>query len=690
MIFFNNNFLAFIVLIVAFTIAFGFYYYSKSIIPKWVKLVLFLCRFFGLFLIGFVLLSPILEFNSITELKPSSCILIDNSASILNHGLSKDKLNEKAIFLKEKLISKGFDVDIQVFDSELHTIDSLNLQGKKTNIFNSLQDVIDNSNSDNLKNIILFTDGNYNLGNNPLFVNNHKFTQILPVLIGDTMPVTDLALSNLEYNPIMLSTDLNHVSVLFSAIKALGSIARVRCIEVGSNQLIFEQSINCSKSNFTKNIEFKLPSLSKGNHHLRLLIENLSSEKNTINNQLDFNVKIVDGIKKVEILSNFPHPDISALAASLKSNKSIQVAININPSNLQFSSSSDLLIFYQIPNQIVNSKSLFEKAKLHSKSVLYILGTQSDLNQFNILQQAYSTKSMTDFSQDYSPVYNKNFNKFYFNESTLDFLTNLPPLSNKLFNLDINGDIQSILNARIGKVVTSQSLFSIGYEENRKIGCISAENFWKWRLINFNRNKSFVEVDDFFQKIVDFLIIKNENKQLVTRMSNFSISQNEDFEISASTYNTLFQFEKPSKINCIISKSGGEKIYLPMNLNDNMYSTHPSGLSKGAYSYEVKATILGKDYMESGSFMVMEDEVENHYLPSNYEEMNSLAIKHNGGIVFWNNFIEVLDKIKYDKNSTKLVEKSRKLRPNEIFWILLSILCLFSFEWVVRKYNNLH
>lgn len=108
-------------------------------------------------------------------------------------------------------------------------------------------------------------------------------------------------------------------------------------------------------------------------HHIRANIKTSIKELNLRNNSKDIFIDVLDGSKQIEILSNFPHPDISALKFWLNSNKSFKVKVAIAESNLSFSESTDLVILYQLPNQLNNAREIIMKAKASGKSILFFL-----------------------------------------------------------------------------------------------------------------------------------------------------------------------------------------------------------------------------------------------------------------------------------------------------------------------------
>ncbi|MFN5849974.1 MAG: hypothetical protein ACK43K_15910, partial [Chitinophagales bacterium] len=76
------------------------------------------------------------------------------------------------------------DIVVKVFDKKVKPLDSLNQSGSRTDIYSAINSVISKNLDDHLTRIILITDGNYNEGNNPVFINNKAMIPIDVVLMG--------------------------------------------------------------------------------------------------------------------------------------------------------------------------------------------------------------------------------------------------------------------------------------------------------------------------------------------------------------------------------------------------------------------------------------------------------------------------------------------------------------------------
>lgn len=689
MIQFENYFL--LVLFLGISLAASYAYLRQEPLGnskfKWVIGAL---RFSSLFLVLILLLSPILKCNKSKSIKPKIVLLVDNSKSIRKvQGLS---FKEDVDILVKKLTSDKFDLETKIFDKSLKTLDSFNLNGKRTDLFSALTQTKAENIDNNLSRIVLVTDGNYNEGNNPIFIQNNQLTPVDVLLIGDTTRLSDLKVENIEYNKLMLQDEVNPLTIVVSAqaLQNTDAIIELEEINGGRSKTISNNRFKISSNYFSQSIPFKLANLSRGKHFYRVSLKSSRKEVNLKNNVKEFSVEVIDGSKQIEIISSFPHPDLSAIKSWLQLNKNFKVKLNVSETNLTLSDNSDLIIFYQLPNQMNSGKALFDKAKLTGKSVLFILGTKTDYAAFNQLQNSYKINLKGNILQDYSARINPSFTKFYLNDQVSNTFQNYPPLSNYLFSIESKADASHLFLARMGRIESEQPLVSFAPQDNIQIGVIAAENIWKWRVNNYQSKKNFSETQDLFDKITNYLAIKKDKKQLTSYISSDYISEGDNLIISANTYNELYQPKKANSIKCVVNGGEIKNATFEMLPIENSYSLSPKNLKAGRYTYKVTAEIDRKIFSEEGSFLVYEDDIEETFIPSNYEDMNALALKSGGKLLMWKDRHSINLESDSKEMKEKLISETTRLKANDWVYLLLLILVLLSAEWLIRKYFGLN
>lgn len=642
----------------------------------------------SLLLILVLLLSPILKCAQEKKQTPQVVILIDNSKSLLNYpSFNKASLLTVLKEMEQRLTSKGYSVAMNDLGVATVSFNGLKFDGLKTNLFDALQNVLDQNYQDNLSDIVLITDGNYNDGNSPSYVSNSNFVKIHTVLVGDTSKPKDYRINLVDYNPILLHNEKNEILVNISAIGAKGDFLDIKLIDVESNNLLGSKRMQTNSNNYSQNVQFSLNNLPNGRYHLKTLIESSAVEINTQNNSYHFELEVIDKVKKICIYSSFPHPDISALKSALKTTKSYSFVYNDKSKDC---SNADLVVLYQIPNKIDNGRDIIEICRQRGIPILYIFGTQSAYGLLNQVQNEFRVQVQSTQLLDILPIPNNEFFNYYLNESFSNQASQLPPLCNQMIRIEFLGESSTFLHSKLNTRSSNQVLVGFTNRNGQRIGLIAAENIWKWRLSNYQISKNSLFFDDFIHKIMDYLISTNDRRQLVTKVSKLSSDEKEQVKIISNIYNELYQPIKVPNVYCTIESKNGLKKTDELLYNGSSYSLQTSGLSSGNYVYQVVANANGKKLQSKGFFTIMKQSIEDQYLPANYEDMNQLANKFGGKNYMFNQCLDLVSDLEKQQLKSKLIRESKSTSAIDSILILGLILILLCAEWLLRKYLGLH
>ena len=164
-------------------------------------------RFILVFILCFLLLSPLVNRLTRKVEKPILAFAFDNSASILS---SKDSLSNKIKHqetfqhLLEDL-SEKYDVRLFAFGSDVRAIENfkeLDYRDKQTDISSIFEHINVLYSNRNLGAVILPSDGLFNKGSNPLYAWDKLKSPVYTIALGDTAIQKDIVLLRAEHNKL--------------------------------------------------------------------------------------------------------------------------------------------------------------------------------------------------------------------------------------------------------------------------------------------------------------------------------------------------------------------------------------------------------------------------------------------------------------------------------------------------------
>ena len=467
------------------------------------------------------------------------------------------------------------------------------------------------------------------------------------------------------------------VYVSYSGDKAVTKVFTIS--ENGKN--VYRENLTFSKNENSKVVTTNIDAKTIGIKKITTTIGSLPNEKNIVNNTKTVAIEVIDEKTNIAIISAIEHPDLGALKKAIESNEQRSVTILKPTATSNDWQNIDLFIFYQ-PTE--NFKNVFGYAAKSNRNSLIISGLQTDWNFLNKVQNTYVFENGYPV-QELIPVLNASFSKFDVSEFSIN---DFPPLRSNVSPLFPKSLNQTILKTKIRGVSIETPLLSVNEGKNNKQAFLFGEDIWKWRMQTYRNEKDFKTFDDFIGKLVLYLSSNKPKNRFILDYKQIYLGSNEAV-IRASIFDEAFEFDTNASVTLKIqNKEKTIRKTVPMLLNQLNYIADLSDLPSGDYNFT--ATVTGINSSKSGTFTILDYDVEQQFSSSNYKKLNSLAKNTNGALFFTAN-LEGLKQQLLSKEEYKPVQKSKEniVSLVEFKFLLGFILLAFAAEWFLRKYNGL-
>ncbi len=637
-------------------------------------------RFITIFAILLLIINPKFEKKSFFNVKPNLVVAIDNSQSINHLAQSENVLN-----LVEKLSSNNeledkFNIIFYEFGNDLNATntDSLSFSKSQTNIskaFNDLSQIYD----EDMSPTILITDGNQTYGYDYEYDLKSYNQPIYPVILGDTITYTDLKIQQLNVNKYAYLKNKFPVEII-ATYNGNDAISTQLVVNSG-NSIVYRQQLNFSKSNNASTISFTLPAVRVGVNSYTAKLEVLDNEKNTVNNSKPFAVEVIDQKTNVAIISDMMHPDLGMLKKSIESNEQRSVKIVTPNEFLDEKDNFQLAILYQ-PNS--KFRQVFEAIEGNGINKFLIAGSQTQWTFLNQIQDNYLLDVTLQF-EDYQATLNPNFTTFIIDD--LDF-SSFPPLRSEFGDVTFSTTAEILLYKKVNNTLTDLPLLITFEKGNKREALLLGENLWKWRAQSYLNEKSFQQFDNFIGKLIQYLATNKKRNRLNVEHESF-YNGNGNIIISAQFFNKNYKFDAKASLN-IISKNKEDEIetILPFILKNNNYQADLSGFTPGQYDFTVRANNGEASY--SGSFQILDYNVEQQFLNANVTKLQQLAANSQGSSYFIANTDNLVSDLTNDSRYVTIQKSTKNVVPLIDFKYLLALIVLsLALEWFIRKYNGL-
>lgn len=633
-------------------------------------------RFISLFSIFLLLINPIIS-RKITEIKKTPLpIVVDNSKSISELKATKEASELYLNIAKNKAINEKYDVQLFSFDNEFKSLEQLDFQGNQSHIdgvAKNLKQLYRNTNYP----VVLFTDGNQTMGNDYVF-NFQENTSVFPVVLGDTTTVIDLKINQINVNKYAFLKNKFPVEV-FLQYNGNETITPTFSIQ-SENQTVHKQTLTFSKDKKAQSVTVLLNADKVGIAKYKAVISSNIKEKNTSNNAKNFAVEVIDQRSEIALISAINHPDLGALKRSIEVNQQRKVTI-VKPNEIKSLQNYNVLILYQ-PN--TTFKSIFEQNKAAQINTFIISGTATDFGFLNQMQDDLLFK-MSAPKEDYLATYESDFNLFA--QTNIGF-ENFPPLEHNFGVVAAKNNVNTLLSARVRNVPVQNPILTFTENGSKRKAYLIGENIWKWRLENHLNKKSFEDFDLFTDKIIQFLVSNASKKNLNVTYESF-YNSGESIEITAEYFNKNYEFDDKAQltIQVVNSKTKVAKKYDLLKAT-NSYKVNLDGLEAGNYSFKVTEKQSNTTF--SGSFEVLDFEIEKQFVNPDKNRLEQLATNTNGKVYYPNQIENLIKSLLENENYIPTQKETIKKSPLiDWIWLLIFAILALASEWFIRKYNGL-
>ncbi|MDT0643994.1 VWA domain-containing protein [Zunongwangia sp. F363] len=669
----------YITLAVIFALGFAFFQYLYKAKGKAGNAyIFFILRFLSIFTLLLLLINPKIRSTAFEIEKPDLLIAIDNSQSIAQLRKADTLRNFVRQLLSNEEIRERFKVREFSFGKELSAEGDLDFNEPQTNIFSAL-DNLNNIYKNNNAALVLISDGNQSIGRDFGYFKASANISLFPVVVGDTTRYSDLNLAALNVNRYAF---LNNRFPVEAIINYSGEEPVNTNFEIRSGEnILFSKSLSFSAEENSAIINTTLPASRLGVLSYKAEVAPSENEKNQLNNSENFAVEVIDERTKVLILSATPHPDLGALKKAIETNEQRQAEIKYLKDEELEIQDFQLVIMYQPNNSF---KPVFEKIKENNQNYFVITGTQTEWDFLNNVQDNFK-KDAAFQEQEIFAVMNPGFSNFQFEDIGFE---DFPPLLDRFGTVETSNSAEPLLFQRIEGVETGEPLLAISEGTSSKSGFLLGENIWKWRAQSYLENQNFEAFDNFFGKIIQNLSSRARRDRLRIDYESFYYG-NSQIIVSAQYFDENYQFDANARLNIAISKrNSDESLQAPLLLRNNYYEVDLGNLEPGEYEFTLR--VENSAISETGSFTVVDYNVEQQFASANLEKLKFLADNNESRLYFSNSAEKLIQDLLSDKRFTPVQKSHEKTVPLVDWYYLLFLLVFFlAGEWFYRKYTGL-
>ncbi|MBR3572755.1 MAG: VWA domain-containing protein [Bacteroidales bacterium] len=683
-----------LILLIGVGYAFFLYYKNNNIIfEKKHRIAMAVLRGLAMSLLAFLLLAPMLKLTLKQTDKPVILLAIDNSESIRATKDSSYYLNEypKAVQNLATELGNKYEIRTYKIGDENHLLaddEALNMDfsDKSTNLAAIFDDISMLYANRNVGAVVLLSDGIYNTGANPYYKAARSNFPVYTVGLGNPDLNTDLFFAGVDHNKQAFKGNMFPVELKIAANKLSGKNAELTVYE--GKEEILRRTLSIAGNRYFETVKLSLEATTTGVHHYHADLTELDGEVTHKNNHVHFYVDVVESKDKVAILYNSPHPDVAAMNEALSQTDNYEV--EVVPANEFKGNPSDysLVILHQLPSKANSASNLISQLRKSGTSTLYVVGTQTDLNNFNSLNTGVTIGQSKSLTNNSMPLFNENFTSFTFSEEAKRMLPKYPPIKTIFGTYKTSVSANIFMYQKISGVDTKYPLVVFNQQNGAKTGVITGTGFWQWKLYNYLYAENHEAFNEIVDKMVLYLAAKGDKSQFRVRHADV-FAENASVEFSAELYNDSYELINEPDVKMVIKGSGDTTYEAQFSKQNKGYYLTMGELPVGNYTWTATTQIGGRRFDKTGRFTVQEIMLETANLVADHDLLKSISSATNGKFFAKEDISKVANEIKHNDNIKSIASYKKKyaMMLNSP-WYLAAIVLLLGIEWFLRKWNG--
>jgi hypothetical protein len=645
-------------------------------------------RFVALFLISFLLLEPVLntEFRKVE--KPVVVIAQDFSASVV---LNKDSVFYKTEYLKQleqlqEVLGDNYEVRTYSFGDHFRENFTGQFRDKQTDYGELFRELEARYAGRNLGAVVVAGDGIYNRGLNPVYASTPIKSPVFTIALGDTTVYQDLILEKVVHNKLAFLGNTFPVELVIKADRCKGK-STVATISKGS-RVLFSQKIEIREDPFVMTVPAELSADVVGLQKYTVALSVIDGERNVLNNTSNFYVDVLDARQKVLIVSDAPHPDVSALKNTIELNDNYQVETFVADDFKGSPAEYNVVILHGIPSESAADDDLMSKIDNARIPVWYITGNQLRYNQINNRKLGVTIESRSGKANDVEGVTEPTFGLFTLSPELQQGISKWPAIAVPFGNFPTAPGARIFLKQKIGALKTDFPFMLFSEKEGVKSAVMIGEGIWKWKLADYAAKGNADLFSELVSKTIQYLAVR-ENKSFFRVNAQSFYEENEPVIIDAEVYNASYEAVNTEDVTIEIINGTGQRFPYTFSKSGSAYRLDIGMMAPGEYRYVARTKQNNKALTAEGQFTVTPLVAEITSTTANHRILYQLAKEHNGEMIYPKEISQLAKRLNAREDVRPVIYYSRKLTDLiDFWWILLIAVTLWTVEWILRKRNG--
>lgn len=683
------------------------YRHTVPPVARWKRNLLKILRALGLAVLLLLLWKPVFSFLVEESEIPILAVLIDDSASMgLQEGAGKrsdtvEKLLQDPAWsdLQSRFDVRFYGFADSVWATSNDKLNQLSFDRTGTNLYRAWQGVESALQDDNYAAALIISDGDNNVGENPVRMAQYSAVPLFTVGVGDSTPARDAMIVQAVTNEICYSGDEVPLDVQVRGVGIRGETSVLK-LTGPKGENLGAQSIRWKDDFFEETAHFTFVAKDAGTWKYEVSLDPIERELTTSNNRKSLYIKVLESKVSVLVLAGAPDFDLEFLVKTLHENPRISYTVLTQTSQAGYYegtfpsadelSKENLIILHHYPSaetSMGNLATLSGVVKQKDVPVLFSMGPEVSLRKLDVISDILPVRTVrySDQTVEVQCVGGATHVIFQNDDGTSWIQwEGLPPvwMRPNLFSGRDGSQIIAVASSPTNAAPTPAIVV-------RRAGWMKSMavlpwGLWKW---GFQRSsEQTVTLETLVDRSIRYLVTREEDKLLRITTSKPIYQGGETVRLSAQVYNEDYQSVDGAEVEVHVT-AGGQTVRLVLDGEGNgRYGGDLSPWAEGEYAYEGTADRGGLLGQDRGKFTVEAFNIEYLNTAMNPTLLRTVASQSGGTFVTHDGFDSLAAQLQFPRKARAVSWEVPLWNRAWLLWIFVGLLAA---EWLIRKRSGM-
>ena len=594
-------------------------------------------RFLALAIILFLLFEPVLRRVTSREEPPVLAVLVDDSQSLRVTGGAAaddslagddpagDSLAGPPPALREALQSLQNETDAAprffAFGRTLRALpegralDSVRFEEARTDVAAALEGARAQLRDENVRGIVLVSDGQYNTGRNPLYLAERSAVPIHTIVVGDTTRRRDVLVDRVTTN------ELAYVGAALpvqAGVRANGYAGQtVLVVLARGGERLDAQQVRLPEGAAEVSVDLTYTPEEAGLQRLTVGVTQLDGEATHRNNTQTVAVRVLESKRRVLLLGAAPTPDVSAVRQLLERGDDTEVTARVSQAPGTFYGGAlpdslaafDAAVLVGFPGAAAAPEAVSRVAEAASEGLplFFILSRQTDLNALrtrlaDALPAAPEQVRPGFVEAQFLPTPRSARHPLFDlpPEAAAGSWEALPPLTASQSRWQPSPDAEVLATARVRGVDLDDPLLVVRRRAGQRSAVLLGAGVWRWQNVPEGLDAATPLWPALFSNALQWVSTPEDDRPVRVAPAQQTFDSSEPVVFNGQVYDESLNPVPDASVQIDVTGPSGATYALQMEAAGNgRYVARSDAFPEGTYAYTATAergdVVLGTD-----------------------------------------------------------------------------------------------